>query len=348
MSDQQDPNTGGNDIPPPPPPGGAVPPPPAPPAGSPYAPPAGGAITPPPPGAGGGFPPPPGGSGGFPPPPASGPSPYTPPPPPAPAPGSYTPPPGDYQVYQPGGMATTGGVADISSAFSWTISAFQKNLAGFLALSGVIAAVSLVGGLISAALISNSAELTYDESGSVVNASGFWGIVGGVVLAIVVAIATGLLRMGLLRAALKRTRGEAPSFAHLTSTENLVPYVLTALVAGILTAIGTLLCIIPGLVIGFLLVFSTVRSLDIGDRVADAMAFSSNAAKANIAPVLVIIVVAFIATFITAIITAVADGVAGGVAGAIVSAIIGLFAEPITALLTANVYRQVTGEAVVD
>lgn len=340
MSDQQDPNMGGNDIPPPPPPGGAVPPPPAPPAGSPYAPPAGGAITPPPPGAGGGFPPPPGGSGGFPPPPASGPSPYTPPPPPAPAPGSYTPPPGDYQVYQPGGMATTGGVADVSSAFSWTISAFQKHLATFLALSGVIAAVSLIGGLISTSMV-NSADLTYDESGRLVNASGFWGgVVGGIVLAVVVAIVTALLRVGLLRAALKRTRGEAPSFAHLTSTENLVPYIITALVVGILTVIGLALCIIPGLVIGFLLIFSTVRSLDTGEGVGEAMSFSSNAAKANIAPVLVIIVVSFIAAIIAAI--------ASGVGGVIVSAIIGLFAEPITALLTANVYRQVTGEAVVD
>ena len=234
----------------------------------------------------------------------------------------------------------TGGTADIGTALSWTFAKFQQNLVPFLSLSGVIAAVTLIGGLVSAWLIDSGTDgVHFDDSGRLVNDSNFWGgIVGGIIVSIVIGLLVAFLRIGLLRAALRTTRGETPSFNDLLSGTNVGAYIVTAIVVAILTAVGLVLCVIPGLIAAFLLLFAPIHSLDKGAGVGDALNWSFNAVKANIVPCIVLVLIGIVVGIISA--------VAGGVGGAIVAAIIGLFLDPISSLLTANLYRQMGSEAI--
>ena len=333
MSDPNDPYSGGATPPPPPfgggaitpPPGpGATPPPPAPPGGGyqappPPAPPGGGYTPPPPPGPpGGGYAPPPPG-GGYVPPPA---------------------PPGGYQAYQPGGFPSGGGQADIGTAFSWTFAKFQQHLIPLLSLSGVIFLVNLVGGVTASKLAETSVDdLRINDNGVLVNDGNFWsGIIGSILISIVIALLVAFLRIGLLRAALRVTRGETPSFNDLMTGTNLVPYIIVAIVSGILTAIGLVLCVIPGLLVAFFLLFAPIHALDKGAGVGDALNWSFNAVKATLVPCIVLVLIGIVVGIISSF--------AGGIGGAVVAALLGLFIDPISSLLTANLYRQMGNEPI--
>lgn len=276
-------------------------------------------VPPPMPGSppGGGFAPPPG--GGF-----------------APPPG-----PGGYQVYQPGGMPQGPGQADVGTAISWAIAKFQQYIGPFLGLSGVIAAVSLIGGVVSAKLIDSGADtlVINETTGQLENTGNFFGgLIGGALLSIIVALILVFLRVGLLRAALRTSRGETPSFADLTTGENLGAYIVTAIVVGLLTAVGLVLCVLPGLAVAFFMLFAPTHSLDKGAGVGDAIKWSFEGVKANVVPAIVLVLIAIVAGIISA--------VAGGVGGAVVAAIIGLFLDPLSALINANLYRQVGNEPI--
>lgn len=238
----------------------------------------------------------------------------------------------------PSGSAS--GQADIGTAFSWTFAKFQQHLVPFLSLSGVIAAVTLVGGIVTTKLAETTADdLRINENGVLVNDGNFWsGLVGSIVLSIVIALFVAFLRVGLLRAALRTTRGESPSFNDLLTGTNLVPYIVAAIVTGILVAIGTVLCILPGIIVGFLLLFAPTHALDKGAGVSDALSWSFNAVKANVVPCIVLVLIGIVVGIITAI--------AGGIGGTIVATILGLFTEPISALLNANIYRQMGNEPI--
>ena len=323
---------------PPPPPGGAFPPPPPPP---------GGAVPPPPPG--GGFPPPQQ-PGGFPPPQQPG---FNPPPPPPgpggynpglPTPPAFNPPPGQqgYQVYNPNGPQAGNGVVDIGTAFSWTINKFTSNIATLLIMSAIIGVISFVGTFLSAKIAQSGVDkVTVDQTtGRLVTdaGSGFLTrILLGIVLGLLVALVAAYLRIGLLRAGLKLTRGESPQLSDLVAGSNAGAYILTAIVVAVLTVIGTALCILPGIIVGFLLLLAPIHSLDKGASVGDALRFSSDAVKRNIAPFIVILLISMaigiVATFL-------------GFFGAILVAIASLFTEPITALLLANTYKQSTAEPI--
>lgn len=302
MSDPYDPNQG-NVPPPPPPPGGGFTPPPPPPPGPP-----GGGFTPPPPSPpGGGLPPPmpPGGGAG------------------------YT---GGYQPYTPGMTPQTAGTADIGSAFSWAFAKFQQHIGQFLVLSGVIFVVNLIGQIVTNQLAESTVDgLRIDDNGNLVDSSNFWsGLVGTLVLGIIFGILVAILRIGIYRAALKVTRGGAPAIGDLTSTEHLVPFIITSIVTGLAIVIGTILCILPGIVAAFFFAIAPLYSLDRGAGVGDAIGKSASAATKNVGPFIVLMILGWLIGFV--------DGFAYGVPG--------LFLYPILALLSAHIFRQINGEAI--
>ena len=283
--------------------------------------------------AGGATPPPPPPGGGY----------QAPPPPPGPPGGGYVPPPpappGGYQAYQPGMPAGGSGQADIGTAFTWTFAKFQQHLVVLLSLSGVIFVVNLVGGIISSKLAENSVDdLRINDNGVLVNDGNFWsGIVGSILISLLIALFVTFLQVGLLRATLKITRGEAPSFGDLLDPKNVMPWI-TALIVSILTIIGTFLCILPGLAAAFFLLFAVAHSIDKQVGPGEGMSWSFNAVKANIVPCIILAVIGIVVGIIAAF--------AGGIGGAIVGSLLGLFIEPIKALLTANVYRQMGNEPI--
>lgn len=64
-----------------------------------------------------------------------------------------------------------------------------------------------------------------------------------------------VISIGLIRAALAIVDGRSPELNDLLSTNNLVTYFVASLLAGLIVAVGFLLCIIPGLIAIFLLQF---------------------------------------------------------------------------------------------
>ena len=93
--------------------------------------------------------------------------------------------------------------------------------------------VNLVGGVTASKLAETSVDdLRINDNGVLVNDGNFWsGIIGSILISIVIALLVAFLRIGLLRAALRVTRGETPSFNDLMTGTNLVPYIIVAIVS---------------------------------------------------------------------------------------------------------------------
>ncbi len=85
-----------------------------------------------------------------------------------------------------------------------------------------------------------------------------WGT-DGVLLSFVMNLASTfislVISLGLIRAALAILDGHTPEIGDLLSTKDLVPYIVASLLVTLLVGVGLVLCIVPGLIAGFLLQF---------------------------------------------------------------------------------------------
>ena len=64
-----------------------------------------------------------------------------------------------------------------------------------------------------------------------------------------------ILAMGLIRAALAVLDRGKPDVGMLFHTEGLLPYFVASILVGLAVGVGLILCIIPGLILGFLFAF---------------------------------------------------------------------------------------------
>lgn len=258
--------------------------------------------------------------------------PATPPTPPPPAPpagpptappsyGSAPPPPP-----APPAPADAGSGVSIGSAWSWSIAKFGQYAGMLIALAAVVFVLRLAQSVASNALVPKT----------VVNADGtissgiFVGLGTSLLLNVVFAILVALATVGVYRAALKISRGEAPSFDNLMSTENLGPYIAVAIVYFVLSFVGLLLCIIPGLIVIFLFQFAPFYALDKGLGVGAALGASYRGVTQNIGPVILLALIN--------IVIAILSGLIYG--------ILTLVLLPFSALITVHVYRQINREPI--
>src|SRR5680860_183266 len=144
----------------------------------------------------------------------------TPPPPPPPA--APPPPPAGPS---PGGASNAPFSVGDAVGYGWN--AYWKNVGPMILIVLAIWAVNLVFSLIS---------LPFDNQ----FVRFFISLVGTVVSL--------LLALGLIRATLALTRGETPEVSMLFETDNFGPYLVAAILFGIGTVIGFVLCIIPGII----------------------------------------------------------------------------------------------------
>ncbi|NLA36769.1 MAG: hypothetical protein GX868_13955 [Actinobacteria bacterium] len=329
MSDPNNPFSEG--AVPPPPGGGSAPIPPPPPGGDPaFTPPPGGGTTPPPP-PGGGFPPPPG--GGYTPPPGGG---YMPPPG-----GGYTPPPGGgFPGFAPPPSGT--GQIDVGTVLSWAIAKYQQHAPILIGLSAVVALVTFLGNFVIAKLQEDSVGLRIDNDGNFIVDDNFWsGIAGSVLLSIALSILTALLTIGILRAALKVTRGQAPSFGDILDGTYLINYIVVSIVVALLTGVGLVFCVIPGLLVMFFMMMAPIHALDTGAGVGDAITRSFDIVKANVVPIIVLVLLSMAVSIVTSIFS----GVGGAAVGSFIPAALQALLLPFTSLASAAAYRQGNGQA---
>jgi hypothetical protein len=244
---------------------GSTPPPDAPPP-----PPPGGYPPPPPPPSGGYPPPPPPPSGGYPPP----------PPPPAGAPPSgYGQP-----AYAAPAYGAPDGQPGLGDSLSYGWKKFQEN-AGPILTAGV---VYIVGAGIVAALLYFT--LLAGARGS---ASGFTGVL---LVAALQSLLFGLLgylvQAAFIRGALAVTSGEKLTLQTFLATANIGQVLLAALIISVASAIGTLLCYLPGLIVSFLTAFTLFFVLDRNMDAISAIKASIDFAIKNLGLLIAFVIVA--------------------------------------------------------
>ena len=302
MTDQP-PGSSPGDYPPPPPEGGFPPPP------GDYPPPRQGGYPPPPP------------PGGYPPPPGA----Y---PPPPPAQGGWFPPPPGYGPGYPAPFS-------IGEAVGWAWNKFSKNAVPLIVATLVYGAIAfLVSGIFStlAVAVSPDRTSTYDSSGagfefaastSLSPAGTAIEFVGYLVMLVVGAAITSAFLGG----ALDIANGRTVTIGSFFRPHRVGAFVVLNLLVGLLTAVGTLLCILPGLAVVIFMMFATIAMRDRDLAPIDAMKASFEIVKQNFGQVLLV--------WLTTIALA--------LAGAIACLVGLLVAMPVIVLLEVYAYRKFSG-----
>jgi hypothetical protein len=203
-----------------------------------------------------------------------------------------------------------GGKLDPTEAISYGWKGLTKYLGPLLLITLVVVVISVGMSLVGYLFDSWFLQLT-------------WNIVTTVVSLIVA--------MGLIRAALAVVDGRTPEVGMLFHTDNFVPYLVASILVGLSVGIGLLLCIIPGLILGFLFAFYGYAIVD--GRVSDgieAMKTSWNVVSANVGQLLLLFILVFIIN----------------IAGALLCGVGLFFTYPLTAIAIAYAWRRVSGGAV--
>ena len=193
---------------------------------------------------------------------------------------------------------------------------------GFTANIGPLVLIGLV--LAVASVLSNWLSRGFDSWLLTITAS---------ILSAFISLVIGL---GLIRAALAILDGGRPSVDQLVSTKDIGPYIIASLLVAVIVIVGLILCVIPGLIAGFLLQFYGYAIIDRkSDSVTTAPQSSPTGAirasfevvAANIGPLILLAVLCFLLN----------------VAGALLCGV-GLFVSlPVTSIAIAYAWRYFSG-----
>ena len=214
--------------------------------------------------------PPTGGWGGYgeTPPPA-------PPPPPAPSYGG-----GDASGYS------------IGNALSYGWAKFQANTAQII-MSALILVVGLgvvavIGTLVMNALTTDASCSVKDGSFSCDGGTGFFGrLILQALLSAVLLVVAWIIGAGLVRASLNVTEGRPFLFSDVIKTDKLGSVVVASVIIAVATFVGTLLCYLPGLVVGFATSYTLFFMIDKNMAPVDAIKASVMFVKDNLANTIV-------------------------------------------------------------
>lgn len=237
--------------------------------------------------------------------------------------GGSTPPPPPPPPMPPAPPAGPGAGDTVSSAFSWAVAKFQENIGVWVGLAAVVFALNAAQTIISRVINNNSGN----SAGGV-----FAGLGITLVLGVVFGVLAWLASIGVYRAALRRSQGTQPSFDMLTTGENLLPYVVVAIVYGIATVVGLALCILPGIVVIFLFLFAPFFALDKGQGVGEAFGNSYRLVTQNFGAVVLVAIVNILASILGSL--------------PFTFGLLTLVTLPFSALFTVHAYRTLQNEPV--
>lgn len=267
--------------------------------------------------------------GGEPTPPSAGDA--TPPPPPPPPAGATPPPP------PPAGAAPPASSDwSVGNALSYGWAKFQANwqplVIAMVVLFVAFAIVGILYAVVQGAVIGDvKLELQDDGTYETTGGGGFaTSLILAAVFTGVFMVASIVVGAMLIRAALDLTEGKAISTSSILKVPDLGPLLVLGVIVGGLTLVGTILCYIPGLIVGFLLQFSVHFLLDKGLAPVEAAKASFNLVKDNLGNAIIWYIVALIV---------------GGI-GAIACGVGILVTYPIALIGTAYTYKKFTGQAV--
>ncbi|MDS1114566.1 hypothetical protein RD149_12390 [Gordonia westfalica] len=209
--------------------------------------------------------------------------------PPPPPPGAY---PG--APVPPGAPGTK---VDVGEAFSWAFNKFKNNV-GAMILPGLV--VFLLGAALIA--VGFSAVALFGTTERVDYGNGFYyeettlGFGGSVLFGLVYLVfIVGLLyiQASIISGAVRVANGEPVTAKSFLTPIRFGPVVGTAILVGIITGIGYVLCIIPGIIAMFFLMFSVVATIDKSLSPINAMKNSFELTKSKVGDSIITLLVTY-------------------------------------------------------
>jgi len=224
--------------------------------------------------------------------------------------------------------------ASVGAALSWAYDSFRRNLVPFLSLAVVVTLILFAQTVASKPLQVALLDCANPQSPGQVNACSASSGVGVIVtslLFVFFSILAFLARIGVERAALQSTQGVRPSFSQMFTAQHLGRYIVFTLLYAVLVALGIVLCIVPGIIMIFLLQLGQYYVLDKGLGPIQAIKASSRAVMRNYGPALLLTLISLLVLII----------------GGLFFGLLTLVTLPFSCLFTAHLYRQFNHESVV-
>ncbi len=225
--------------------------------------------------------------------------------------------------------------AQVRGAALWSVRTFRTNLLAFVALAAIVTAVQFLQQISLRPLndvVNQCADpQTPGQQAACTSALANQALTSGA-LTLLFAIVTIIVTVGVIRGALRATRGQLVGFDALFDGTNLGRYLLFQLVYAFLAGFGILLCILPGLLVIFFFQLGPYYVLDRGMGVREALVASAQAIRRNLAA-------AFLMTVLNALVL---------VLGGLFFGILTLLTLPFATLFTAYLYRTFNEEPVLD
>ncbi|WP_062993592.1 hypothetical protein [Nocardia anaemiae] len=200
---------------------------------------------------------------------------------------------------------------DVGNALSYGWEKFRANFGPWLAVTAVGVIIYLAFVLIVQAVQPNS-------------------LFSLLLIFLAVMVAIWLLQAAMIRGALYETDGNKPTFASYFHFVNAGNVLLTALLAFALTWLGAALCFVPGLIAGFLCMFSLHFVVDQEQGPFEAIKSSATLVIANIGQVLLLALAVLVITFVATLLCGFGLLVAG----------------PVCTIAVTYAYRALTGGTV--
>lgn len=243
--------------------------------------------------------------------------------------GGYAPPPPGYGM--PGPMYSVG------DALSWAWNKFTRNALPLVVatlLFGLLLAVlnTLSGQLLQS--VSPEAFTTIDTGDGLIESTTTT-ITGAGIAVLVLSTVVQILVSGVIAAAyygglLDIANGQPVTIGSFLRPRNVVSVVIASLIVGLLTVIGLVLCILPGLLVGLFTLFTTVAIVDRNLSPVDGIKASIDITKAHFGKVLLAWLTSLALLFIGALLCGV---------GLLVTA-------PLAYLFLVYTYRKLSGGSV--
>ncbi len=215
----------------------------------------------------------------------------------------------------------------VGEAFTYGWKKFQEHLGPILIAMLIFIVVAGAVNFIASLFVGGFGEMTDPDD---IGIGMFFGV-GYLFFSLLSALVSLLIQAAVVRGALEITKGERVDLSTFLSTEHLGQVVIAAILLAIGTAIGLILCIIPGLILIFFSMFTYQFILDKGLPAFDAIKASFALVNQHLGSVVGL----FFASILAFIIGALLCGI-----GLIV-------AIPVTIIATAYAYRILSGQTVV-
>jgi uncharacterized membrane protein len=231
--------------------------------------------------------------------------------------------------------------AEAGAAITYGWNKFKENwgeiivalIVGFV----ILAVMGLIGFLIQRSLVSvDDCTVRITDTG-VVRSSGCGDSVGfftqlfaAALFQFLVLLGQSVMALFVIRATLMIVRGERLQASKIMTADNLVPYMIGAVIVSLMTFVGIILCVLPGIAVWFFTLFWGYFVVDKDMPPIEAITASFNMVKDNIGPVILFVLLSWVVMFV----------------GAILCGIGLIVAIPVVIIATGYMYKRLLNEPV--